>query len=71
MVGAENLIGLVSLWFMVAEVELTMRAIGDEWCCEPKNGLVALVYGKRELRVGRERVMGNNMRGIEGVKVSG
>ena len=52
-------------------MELTMRAIGDEWCCEPKNGLVALVYGKRELRVGRERVMGNNMRGIEGVKVSG
>ena len=25
-----------------------MRATGDEWCCEPKNGLVALVCGKGE-----------------------
>ena len=51
---------------MVAEVELTMRATGDEWCCEPKNGLVALVCGNRELRVGMERVMGNSVRGTEG-----
>ena len=34
---------------MMAEVELTMRAAGDEWCCEPKNGLVALVCGKGEI----------------------
>ncbi|KAL0010081.1 hypothetical protein SO802_005189 [Lithocarpus litseifolius] len=51
---------------MMAKVELTMRATEDEWCCKPKNGLVALVCGKGELRVGRERVMGNRVRGTKG-----
>ena len=49
-----------------AKVELTIRVVGDECCCELKNGLVALVCGNGELRVGRERVMGNSVRGTEG-----
>ena len=50
----------------MAEVELLMRAAGDEWCCKPKNGLVALVCRQGELRVVREKVMGNSVRDIEG-----
>ena len=47
------------------KVELTIRVAGDECCRELKNGLVALVCGNGELRVGRERVMGNSVRGTE------
>ena len=50
----------------MAKVELTIRVAGEECCRELKNGLVALVCGNRELRVGMERVMGNSVRGTEG-----
>ena len=50
----------------MAKVELMIRVAGDECCCKLKNGFVALVCGKGELRVGRERVMGNSVRGTEG-----
>ena len=51
---------------MWVEVELTIRVAGEECCRELKNGLVALVCGNGELRVGMERVMGNSVRGTEG-----
>ena len=56
----------VEVELTIAKVELTIRVAGDECCRELKNGLVALVCGKGELRVGRERVMGNSVRGTDG-----
>ena len=47
-------------------MELTIRVAGDECCRELMNGLVALVCGKGELRVRREIVMGNSVRGTKG-----
>ena len=34
---------------MMAEVELAMRVVGDGWCREPENGLIALVCGDGEV----------------------
>ena len=51
---------------MGPKVELTIKVAGDECCRKLKNGLVALVCGKGEPRVRRERVMGNSVRDIEG-----
>ena len=56
----------VEVELTIAKVELTIRVAGDECCRDLKNGLVALVCGKGELRVGRERVMGNSVRGTKG-----